>query len=85
MTTVSVDTSATKGELATQLLNAKRRAVVIDEAGLAVYRSWTRVQAASNVGEFATAVEQMHDTMSQFTTWLPGYDYETGTVLDEEG
>lgn len=52
------------------------------EAGLSAYRAWDRFSSASTPVEQADAITEMSNAMVDLATFLPGYDAETGTVID---
>lgn len=56
------------------------------EAALSAWHAWERLSFASTPLDYADAVVAMSNAMSDLGTFLPGYDYRTGTIprSDEE-
>lgn len=52
------------------------------DAGFDVYYAWDRLAKAGDPIEFANAVRLMQDAMGALSSWLPGYDYDKGVVVD---
>lgn len=50
------------------------------DAALAAWFAYERFSEAQTPITQAYALTELHDAMSQFATWLPGYNYETGRV-----
>lgn len=54
------------------------------DAGLDVYWTWDRFKVASTPLDQAEALTAMSNAMSDLATYLPGYDYERGEIVDED-
>lgn len=50
------------------------------DAGLSVYWAWQRFVSSPDPVLRANAIIKLSDAISDLSTWLPGYDYETGTI-----
>jgi hypothetical protein len=48
------------------------------------YNFWTRVANAKTPLEFADAVSEMDSVMYQLATWVPGFNYVTREIEDDE-
>lgn len=53
------------------------------DAGVTAFRAWEQFAAARTPIEQADAVTALSNAMTDLATWLPGYDYETGTIPGE--
>ena len=54
------------------------------DAIAAVALAWNRLSSAKTIIEQATAVEDMHNAMSDLSSWHPNYDVRTGFIQFEE-
>lgn len=54
------------------------------DAGRSVYYAWERLKASRNPLEWADAINNLSNAMSDLATWLPGYDLDTGTLREPE-
>jgi hypothetical protein len=52
------------------------------DAALAAWHAWGRFTTARGPLEFVDAITAMSNAMSDLGTFLPGYDYETGTIAE---
>lgn len=68
--------------------SAETKSVTTDDswhdAGLEVWHAWDRFSSARTPIETADAIVALSNAMSMLATFLPGYDYGTGTVVDPD-
>ena len=53
------------------------------DAAIAAHLAWRSFAEASTPTSQASALLELNEAMSDLTSWLPGYDYETGTIAAE--
>lgn len=53
------------------------------DAAVEAYLAWTNMRDASTPMQYATAMTELSNAMSDFSSWLPGYDVGTGTIAAE--
>lgn len=58
-----------------------RTATAWQGAGLAVWNAWEEFCAAANPLQAAGPIRSLNDAISDLATFLPGYDYNTGTIV----
>lgn len=54
------------------------------DAGLEVWRAWTRFAQARTPVATAEAITSMSNAVTDLATFLPGYDYNRGTVVEAD-
>lgn len=74
------------GEIAARRTAANSAAVDVawHDAGLELWRAWTRFAEARTPVEAAEAITGMSNAVTDLATFLPGYDYNSGTIVDED-
>lgn len=74
----------TKAELTLMLrAPAERQTSGWHDAGLSVWRLWERYRDARGPLDAANSLVELNNAMANLVTWLPGYNYNTGTVPEE--
>lgn len=53
------------------------------DAGLDVWNTWDRYVNAKSPLDAASLLVELNNDIAQLGTWLPGYDYESGTIPEE--
>jgi hypothetical protein len=53
------------------------------EAGVSAYFDWKRLQGAVTLSAQGQAIIDLSNSMHDLSTWLPGWDVETGTIQAE--
>lgn len=53
------------------------------DAAVSAYLAWKNLSEATTPVGYAYAVTELNEAMGDLATWLPGYDYETGTIPQE--